>query len=177
MTELWKDVKGYEGLYQVSNLGNVRSFSKVSKGRLLAQSERKGYLYVALYKKDDCANKTIKQTLVHRLVAEMFVPNPNGYNEVNHIDERKTNNRADNLEWCSHKYNMNYGMGAIRRKQQSGGPFAKAVIQKDLDGNVLKRWKSLGEIQRKAGMAKSSICKCCNRQLATAYGYAWEYAD
>lgn len=177
MNELWKDVKGYEGLYQVSNLGNVRSLVRQTKGKLLAQSKRRGYLYVGLYKKDDCENRTIKQVLVHRLVAEAFVSNPNSYNEVNHIDECKTNNRADNLEWCSHKYNINYGMGAIRRKQHSGEPFAKAVIQKDLEGNVLKRWRSLGEIERKTGMAKSGICRCCNRQNATAYGYVWVYAD
>lgn len=127
MTEEWRDIKGYEGLYQVSNFGRVRSLDRfkiqVSKsgnsyraycpGRILQQSYRSKtakYLRVNLYR---LAGNGIKSHgvsfMVHQLVADAFIPNPNNLPEVNHRDENKENNRADNLEWCTTKYNCNYG--------------------------------------------------------------------
>lgn len=127
--EEWKDIKGYEGLYQVSNLGRVRSLSRyvkhrtiyILKGKLLKQRTRgKGYLAVTL-----CKNSKLKHYYVHRLVAEAFIPNPNNLPQVNHKDENKSNNCVDNLEWCDDKYNTNYGTRNERHsmaiKKRRGG--------------------------------------------------------
>lgn len=122
MKEIWKDIKGYEGLYQISNLGRIKSLERkiirqhsttmLLKEKILKQQNMNGYKIVRLSK-----NNTIKQYLVHRLVAVAFIKNPNNYKEINHKDEDKSNNKLDNLEWCSHNYNINYGTGNERRKQ------------------------------------------------------------
>lgn len=116
MKEIWKDINGYEGIYQISNLGNVKSLdryvnsaiknnSKVKrKGQLLKPKLNQGYYEVSLI-----VGNNRKWFKVHRLVAEAFIPNPNNYPQINHKDEIKTNNRVDNLEWCDAKYNCNYG--------------------------------------------------------------------
>lgn len=107
ITEVWKDIDGYDGRYQVSNLGNVRSIRVGEHNHtiiLKPMIQKNGYLYVALWKDNKKKNK-----LIHRLVALAFVDNPNDYSEVNHKDENKENNVANNLEWCEHLYNMNYG--------------------------------------------------------------------
>lgn len=111
MQEIWKDISGFEGVYEISSYGRVRS---VKSGRILSTSKCggcRGYLSVCLSKNGKRYGK-----LVHRLVAEAFVPNPYNLPEVNHIDEDKINNRADNLEFCDHKYNMNYGTRNMRSK-------------------------------------------------------------
>lgn len=116
--EIWKDVKGYEGMYQVSNLGRVRSLDRVYtyqsnsgksytrffKGQMLTQGHVSKYLQVAL-----CDRKHTRTPFVHRLVAEAFIPNPDNLPQVNHKDENPENNNVDNLEWCSASYNVNYG--------------------------------------------------------------------
>lgn len=110
MQEIWKDIKNYEGLYKVSNLGNVKSLPKKAgrsnrKEKILNFNKNsKGYLRVELSK-----DKKRKQCLVHRLVAETFIPNYNNLPQINHKDENKENNYIDNLEWCDNKYNNNYG--------------------------------------------------------------------
>lgn len=127
MTEQWKPVLGYEDLYEVSNLGRVRSLDRVEcvpdkngvyherirKGRVLKPNYdgRGNYLHVSLRRSGSGISRN-----VHRMVAQAFVPNPDGYKEVNHKDEDKTNNRADNLEWCSHLYNNQYGTKADASK-------------------------------------------------------------
>ena len=126
LIEIWKPVVGYEELYEVSNLGNVRSFDRIinrpigaylKKGRVLrAGKSRNGYLTVRLV-----GNEGTSTINVHRLVAQAFLDNPNGYNEVNHLDEDKTNNKANNLEWCTHKYNMNYGTRNKRISSRRNG--------------------------------------------------------
>ena len=112
MKEIWKDIKGYEGLYQVSNLGRVKSFNYMNTGKekiktLTLQKKHPmkqgGYLQTTLYK-----NKQTKTVVVHRLVAEAFIPNPDNLPQVNHKDHDKTNNCVDNLEWCTAKYNSNH---------------------------------------------------------------------
>ena len=121
--EIWRPVVGYEGLYEVSNLGRVRSLDmyvkvgygnyRLHKGKVLSPTKNKnGYLKVNLY----CNGKQ-KTIDVHRLVTEAFLPNPDNLPQVNHKDEDKTNNRVENLEWCDHKYNMNYGTRNIRAKE------------------------------------------------------------
>lgn len=115
MIEEWRDIEGYEGLYQVSNLGRVKSLERViirANNRAMPYKEQilknrktsNGYLYVSLYKNKQCKNHSI-----HRLVAQSFIENPNNYEEINHIDENKTNNNVVNLEWCTRKQNMAHG--------------------------------------------------------------------
>ena len=112
MEEIWKDIKGYEGLYQVSNLGRVKSFNYMNTGKEKIKTptlqkkytmKQGGYLQTTLYK-----NNKSKTVLVHRLVAEAFIPNPDNLPQVNHKDYNKTNNCVENLEWCSAKYNSNH---------------------------------------------------------------------
>lgn len=187
MEEEWKDIEGYEGLYQISNLGRVKSLERIveriGKGKILV-NERirnvtncRGYLQVKLFK-----NKKYRMFFVHRLVAQAFIPNPNNYPEVNHKDENKENNRVDNLEWCTTEYNCNYGTRNertsanmkgvhINRKDQS-----KEVIQYDLDGNEIDRFPSIGELKRLFNYADSNIISCCKGKHKTAYGYIWRYA-
>ena len=115
MEEEWKDITNFEGLYQVSNLGRVKSLPKVGSGGhngiILSQSKDKdGYLLVYLY-----ANRKKVACKVHRLVAKAFIPNPNNFPQVNHKDEIKDNNCFTNLEWCSPSYNNSYGKGNINR--------------------------------------------------------------
>lgn len=193
MTELWKDIEGYEGLYQVSNLGNVRSLDHATrvvrngvefivphKGKMLTPTRwQHGYLGVMLYGKGGHKRRGFKMFSVHRLVAEAFVDNPHGYDEVNHLDECKTNNRADNLEWCDRTYNVRYGTGIERGHKIIGELRRKPIIQMDMQGNVLREWGSLAEIEQETGMSKSNICNCCkkHKRYSHAYGYRWEYAD
>ena len=115
MEEIWKDIKGYEGLYQVSNLGRVKSLKNSSgKSRERIKTLRvsnRGYYLVNL-----CKNRYYETKSVHRLVAEAFIPNPENLPVINHKDENQLNNNFDNLEWCSQKYNLNYS--AKRKKER-----------------------------------------------------------
>lgn len=114
MIEEWKDIVGYENLYQVSNLGNVRSLDRTIirshgekltvHGKILKPMISRGYCYVRL---NNCGNWKDKQ--IHRLVAQAFIPNPDNLPEINHKDEIKINNYVENLEWCTREYNVNYG--------------------------------------------------------------------
>lgn len=109
MQEVWKEIEGTNGMYQVSNLGNVKSFTRIKKGGLLKPGRySNGYLFVHFSKDTDKKGER-HSYLIHRLVAQAFLPNPDGLPQVNHKDENKTNNRVDNLEWCTHLYNQNYG--------------------------------------------------------------------
>lgn len=121
MEEEWRDIKGYEGLYQVSNLGRVRSLDRKfiksngrmhsRKGKVLAPNTNpKGYFFVNI----SDINHKITPTRIHRLVAEAFIPNPNNLPQVNHIDEDKSNNSITNLEWCTNRYNTMYGTRNLR---------------------------------------------------------------
>ena len=129
-SEVWKDVAGYEGVYQVSNKGNVRSVARKDSigrkcgGRMLKPGyDKDGYLRVNIYK-----NGKQKTRFIHRLVAGAFVPNPNpnGYSEINHRDENKVNNYANNLEWCTREYNNNHGTRS-ERSSQSRSKKVKAI--------------------------------------------------
>ena len=131
MQEIWKDINGFEGKYQVSNLGNVRSFCRGD--HLLRLNGGKKYIQVIL-----CNNGKIYGRLVHRLVAEAFIPNPNNLPCVNHKDENPKNNCADNLEWCTYKYNNEYNERVVKCKEK---------ISKTLKGK--KRMYELTSEQRK----------------------------
>lgn len=156
MAEVWKDIKGYEALYQVSNLGRVKSlnYHRTGKERILKPgTQTKGYLKVPLYKYGK-----IEEFRVHRLVAEAFIPNPNKYPCVNHKDENKQNNSVDNLEWCTVQYNTVYSC-------------AKPVYCVELD----KVFQSIHEAERQTGINKGNIVLCCQRKYKTAGGYNWQY--
>ena len=166
MSEVWKDINGYKELYQVSNWGRVKSL-KFGKERILKPGiNGKGYFQVQLWK-----NNNSKNYVVHRLVAQAFIPNPDNLPCINHRDECKTNNNVENLEWCSYQYNINYGT-CIQRKTEKQ---SKTVYQYSMDGEFVKEWKSLMEIERSMEFSAGSISQCCNGKLNTAYGYVWRY--
>lgn len=119
MQEVWKDIDGYEGKYQVSNLGRVKSlnYNRTGEEKLLKPLENKcGYVRVVLYK-----DRRAKNYLIHRLVAETFIPNPNNYPIINHKDENKQNNKVKNLEWCTYEYNNTYGSTIERAVEKRKG--------------------------------------------------------
>lgn len=173
MTEIYKDIKGFEGLYQVSNMGNVKSlyYNKL----LTICKQNNGYTYVCLWKHS-------KETkgLIHRLVAEAFLPNPDNLPQVNHINEDKTDNKVENLEWCDAKYNSNYGTRKQRISKNKIGinnPLSKQVLQYSKDGEFIKEWVCAYEVQRELKISQSHISKCCRGTQKTSGGYIWKYKD
>lgn len=170
--EIWKDVVGFEGKYQVSNLGNVRSLNykrlRIIK-EISSAKERDGYLYVTLYS-GHCKQHHKK---VHRLVAEAFIPNPEKLPEVNHKDESKKNNRLNNLEWCTSKYNINYGTG--HQKTVKAALENQAFTVKCLDDN--KEYSSARDAARDKNTQHSGILRCCRGERNTAGGYHWAFID
>lgn len=178
MTEIWKNVVGYEGLYQVSSIGRVKN---TKKNKLLKQRFRgKGYLAVSLNK-----NGCFKDYYVHRLVAEAFIPNLDNLPQVNHKSEVKTDNRVDNLEWCTVSYNINYGTrgkrAAINRNLNRNlghkGKNPRKIHQYTLDGCFIKTWNSSKEIQISLGFYYKCIQKCCRGIYKQSYGYRWCYEN
>ena len=178
-TEIWRDVVGYEGLYKVSNLGNVKSLRHKKTFLMKTGQHSNGYLFVRLSNH----NKLIKSFLVHRLVSKAFLPNPNNLPQVNHKDEDKTNNRVDNLEWCDAKYNLNFGTVQERkskklskilknRKDQS-----KPVLQYDKNDIFINEYPSIKDAQRKTGVHQGAICRVCRGKLKSTGGFLWKYAD
>ena len=176
-SEIWKDVVGYEGIYKVSNKGNVFSVErKDSMGRecggiiLKPKYHRDGYLGINLYK-----NGKMKSKFIHRLVAEAFLPNQNNYLEINHKDENKTNNYVENLEWCTRKYNVNYGT-AIERATQTQSKKVKAINVKT--GEVIT-FNSTHEAGRKGytqgGVAAASRGDYYGGNLYR--GHRWYYEE
>ncbi|WPH68848.1 HNH endonuclease [Enterococcus phage EF-M80] len=167
MIEEWKDIEGYEGLYQVSNLGRV----KRSKGKYM-KSERilmlfintPGYLQVML-----CKNNKCKKFTVHRLVANAFIPNPENKPQVNHIDEDKTNNMVSNLEWVTAKENVNHGT----RNERS----SKKIKAIDIANGEWNDYKSISECARELGLHQSSISMCLKGKRKTSGGYTFKYKE
>lgn len=188
MIEKWKPIRGYEGLYEISNFGHVKSLKRVIgykykgkrvwKERLLSICPNgSGYLVVALYK-----NGKRKMFSVHRLVADAFVPNPNHYDIVNHKDENPLNPHADNLEWCDFSYNNSYGTKIDRQKQhldykklnkQAIAVTSKRVCQLSLDGELMRIWNSQAEAE-KYGFSSKQISACCVGKHLTHKGYKWK---
>ena len=148
-------------------MGNVR---KTKSERLLKPFDTgRGYLNVKL-SKDNIA-KTIS---IHRLVAKTFIENPKNLKQVNHKDENKSNNNFENLEWCTHKYNQNYGI----KKTVVAEKISKPVNQYDLEGNFIKRWSSATEYYKSLGKKMGhGITDCCKNKRKTCYGFKWRYAN
>ena len=196
--EVWKDIDGYEGSYQVSNYGRVRSKDRVSfsgrklKGRVLKQTANKGYYMIGLYKDGKRFSKTVS-----RLVAKAFIPNPENKPEVNHIDENKANNHANNLEWATAKENANHGtrpdrLRKISIKNKSHKHLFKndklrklnesrKVPVKQIDtetGEVINKFPSRAEANEFLGKKRTSsaISDCLSGKCKTAYGFKWERA-
>lgn len=179
MEEIWLDIKDFKGIYQVSNLGRVKSLARdiICRGRLLHFKEvilksaigRDGYKRVALSK-----DGKQKMFLVHRLVADAFIPNPNNYPIINHKDEDKANNVPENLEWCTHKYNNNYGTTQQRHAQK----LKKSILQIEAKTNeIIREWSSAMDVEREIGYDQANISKCCLGQRKTANGFKWRYKE
>lgn len=155
------DIIGYEGLYAITNCGQVWSYRK---NTFLKPYLARGYFKVCL-----CKDKIRKQVLIHRLVAEAFIPNPLNLPQINHIDENKQNNCAENLEWCNAKYNINYG----EHNKKVGKSHCKKVYCVELE----KVFESAKLAAMQLGLSDSNIAKCCKGKYKTTGGYHWEYAD
>ena len=173
--EIWKDIKGFEGIYQVSNLGRVKSLERIDAlGHRLKEKILKphpngnGYYNVGL-----CKNSVRKFYQVHRLVYEAFNGQiPEGL-QVNHINEIKTDNRLENLNLMTPKENCNYGSRNERRaKKQS-----KVVLQFTLDNILVKEYPSVRQAERETGFSHGDISACCNGKRKTAHGYKWQYKE
>lgn len=187
--EVWKDVPNYEGLYQVSNLGRVKSLTRQSacyiqngkrrsytvKSKICKQHLVMGYLMSHLSKDN---KKVMHKT--HRLVAEAFLPNDKKLPQVNHIDENKLNNKVENLEWCTAKENNNHGTRnkRISEAQRNDPRFSKRIMQYTLDGVFIKEWPSICDAGR-AGYDRKAISNLCNKEKGshTACGYLWKFSD
>lgn len=190
--EQWLPIEGYED-YEVSNYGRVKSLERINslgrtvKERILKPSTNEGgYKQVKL-----CNGGKEKTFKVHRLVAMAFIPNSNSLPQVNHMDENPSNNHVDNLEWCTAKYNNNYGTRKEKASKAMSGdnnpkpmlgklgkehPNAKQVIQLTLDNQVVKFWDSAMDVERELSFYHGNISACCKGRLKHAYKYKWAYA-
>lgn len=190
-TEVWKDIPDYKGLYQVSNFGNVKSLKGKEK-ILKPQPNNNGYLRVGLSKNGNCI-----QFFVHRLVASAFLKNDNNLPCINHKDENPSNNHVDNLEFCNHTYNMNYG-SIIERKsksmkgkmlgknnpmygqkhtEESKKKMSTPIIQYSKNNVFIKEFESITQASIELNILKTSICNCLKGKSKHCGGYIWKYKE
>lgn len=187
--EIWKDIKGYEGKYQISNYGRVKSLQRnlkyIDSKKITEKLKgtfvgKRGYARIELSK--DGINKKYS---VHRLVAQAFIPNPNKKLEVNHINGIKTDNRVSNLEWVTSKENqihaIKYGLQRPSLKQKRVASEyckknkIKALLQYDLDGNFIRKWESAVEVEKELKINRKNISQCVTGRNHTAGGFIWKY--
>lgn len=177
MKEIWRDIQGYEGLYQISNLGNVKSVKRIVKRgtnfkpvneRILKAGDNDGYKYIILSK----SGKT-KTGWIHRLVAQAFIPNPDNLPCINHKDENPSNNAVDNLEWCNYSYNNSYNDMRIK----AAIPRRKAILQYNKDGEFIREWSHAREASEELGINKRAIYECCKGRSRTAGGFIWKRVE
>lgn len=177
---MWKDVVGYEGLYKVSNDGSVRN---EETGAILKEYiSPTGYVRVGL-NKDGC-NKIV---MIHRIVAQAFLPNTQNKPCVNHIDGNKSNNSVNNLEWCTHSENELHSYRVLgkklkpeqHRKMIEGHTEAtrRTVVQSNMDGDVIRTFASTNEAHRITGISQGNISECCNKKRKHAGGYIWSFVN
>lgn len=181
--EIWKPIEGYEGLYEVSTLGRVRSLGRVAKNGtyfppiiLKLKPNQRGYVQIRLHNDGE-----FKRMLVHRLVAEAFIPNPDNLPVVNHKDRNPSNNNVSNLEWCTQSHNVRWD-GAVERRadtQRNRSDISKPINQYTLNGDFIKTWPSLKEINRELGADCSGISACCIKKPnhLSYYGFQWRFAS
>lgn len=188
--EIWKDIKGYDGLYKVSNKGNVRSLDRIDslwrliKGKLLKPwITKNGYVIIKLGRKH-------KHFLVHRLVANAFIPNPYNKPQVDHINSDRSNNNVSNLRWvtqtennlnpithrkmCESKKGKNHPMYNKNQSDETKKKKSKAVIQKSINGEIIREWFGQSEAAHNLGIDSSNISRCCSGRLKTYKGFIWE---
>lgn len=181
--EIWKQVDGYGGYYEVSNLGRVRSKERVTdiqsychivrKPKILKGQFNGNYFRVVM-----SYEGKYRQVLIHRLVAEAFLPNPNNLPEINHKDEDKTNNNVSNLEWCTRLYNINYGTKKKRHSEFMTKTKGRRVCQYTKTGELVNTFESITQASKATGIIHSSInMACVHETQKTAGGYVWRYAE
>jgi len=190
ITEVWKDITDYEGYYQVSNLGRVKSLKRymfTKRGYLFPVKERilkngfdkDGYHQVVLVK-----NRRRKTSRVHQLVAIQFIPNTNRLPIINHVNGIKHDNRPENIEWCTHQYNAAYTYSHLGRrgitynkgKLGAKNPLSKYIIQMSVNNKKIKTWPGMSEASRNTGIQRSKIGSVCNGRRKTAGGFKWKFA-
>lgn len=175
--EIWKAINEYEGLYEVSNYGRIRSVDRVVNGRhgvingkILSFSDNGiGYKTVCL-----CKENNKKTKYIHRLVAEAFIPNPQKLTEINHKNEKRNDNNVENLEWCTKKYNQNYKNCPLKRKFALISIRGKGVCSYDENGNKVKEYLCISDVQND-GFSRRNVCLCCNGKRRTCGGFFWAF--
>ena len=182
MKEIWKPIDGYEGIYEISNMGEVRRIAyfdnaSYSHHKSNLFSPMKTYITQHGYKRIKLSNAGVEKHLtIHRLVAKAFVDNPNNYKIVNHKDLNKLNNIADNLEWCTQKDNVQHALKSLPPKSwNQNRDKAKRVGQYDLSGKLLNIYDSAREAERQTNCSQSHISSCCNGDRKTHKGFKWGY--
>ena len=186
--EEWRDIKGYEGKYMVSNLGRVKSLNYNNTGKeeiMKGGDDGHGYLQVNLSK-----DGKVKNCRINRLVAQAFLENPQNLPEVNHKNEDKTDNRVENLEWCSKSYNINYGtrnkkagkkiaekLKGRKLAEEHKKKLSKPVFSVNKESGLIMWWQSIREAEKCTGINKGSITLCCQGKRNSAGGHTWFYVD
>lgn len=173
--EEWRPIKGFEGIYEVSSLGRVKSLARTisfgygssykAKERIMSPHYVKGYRQVVLYK-----NRKRIYLQVHRLVAMAFIPNPNNYPIINHKNEIRSDNRPENLEWCSHSYNLSYN----GNREKKGKARMRPILQYDKNGHFIAEYAGGVEAQRILGIDRKGISMAICGRLKTYKGYIWK---
>lgn len=176
--EIWKPIEGYENLYEISNMGRVKSLpkkyshpkDKIGRIMRLNLNKKNNRIGVILSK-----NGIQKRYLVHRLVAMAFIENPNNYLEINHKDEDPTNNKASNLEWCNHRYNMLYSNIPKKMKAAAVKKQQKAVLMYDKNGNFIREFESATIAAQAIGNYQQNVSACCYGKLKKISGYKFKF--